>query len=191
MSGDDAPAREGQPGGDSQPGGDGQPPADSQPGGDGQPAVDSQRAIKDILAGLAFAAFGLAFAVAARSYEVGTTLQMGPGYFPLVVGGLLVLLGILIVAKGFVAGEGGAIGAIPWKAIVLIVAAVLFFGLTVRGLGLVPSLFFTTVLAAFAGQRPGLVMPLLIAAGLTVLSALIFVVVLGLRLRLVGPWIPL
>ena len=167
------------------------PARDSQPGEDSQPATDTQRAVKDILAGTAFAAFGLAFAVAATSYEIGTTLQMGPGYFPLVLGGLLVLLGILIVAKGLVAGEGGPIGAIPWKAIGLIVAAVLFFGLAVRGLGLVPSLFFTAVLAAFAGQRPGLVMPLLIAAGLTVLSALIFVVVLGLRLPLIGPWIPL
>jgi hypothetical protein len=159
-------------------------------GGDA-PARDGQRAIKDILAGVAFAAIGLAFAVGAASYEIGTTLRMGPGYFPLVLGGLLVLLGIGIAVKGFVAGEGGAVGPIPWKAIVLVVAAVLFFGLTVRGLGLVPSLFVTTLLAGLAGQRPGLVMPLLIAAGLTILSALIFVVVLALRLPLIGPWIPL
>lgn len=150
----------------------------------------TRRALKDILAGSVFVAFGLAFAVGATSYEIGTTLRMGPGYFPLVLGGLLVLLGVAIVGKGVIAGDGGAIGAIPWKAALLIAGAVLFFGLTVRGLGLVPSLFGAALLSAFAGQRPSPVVALLVAVGLTVLSVLIFVVALGLRLPLLGPWIP-
>jgi hypothetical protein len=147
------------------------------------------RGLKDILAGLVFAAFGLAFAVSATAYPIGTTVRMGPGYFPLVLGGLLVLLGGLVVAKGFVAGEEGTIGALPWRALALILGAVLFFGLTVRGLGLVPSTLVTALLSAFASRRTGVVAAVLVSVGLTVLCVLVFAVVLSLRLPLVGPWI--
>lgn len=148
-----------------------------------------QEATRDVLAGLTFVAFGLAFAVVAASYELGTALRMGPGYFPLVLGGLLALLGVLIIAKGFLAGEGGAIGAIPWRGLVLILAAVLVFGLTVRGLGLVPSTFVTALMSAFASRRTGPVGALLISVGLTLLCVLVFVLALGLRLALFGPWL--
>lgn len=149
-----------------------------------------QRARKDLLAGGAFVAFGLAFAIISTTYEIGTPLRMGPGYFPLVLGGLLALLGILIMVKGLIAGEGDAIGPIPWMAVVLLVVAILFLGITVRGLGLVPSLFVTTLLAAFAGHRTRVIPAVVIAGGLTILSVLIFVIALQLRLPLIGPWIP-
>ena len=148
------------------------------------------RAIKDVLAGLVFIGFGLAFAVGAASYDIGTALRMGPGYFPLVLGGLLVLFGVVIIVKGFVAGEGAVIGAVPWRAALLIVAAILFFGATIRGLGVAPSVFLTALLAGFSGRRSGVVWPLVIAVGLTITSVLIFVVALQLPLPLWGDWIP-
>jgi hypothetical protein len=152
--------------------------------------VDVRRAGRDLLAGAVFVVFGLAFAVVSTTYPIGTPLRMGPGYFPLLLGGILVALGIAIVVKGFVAGEPEAIGSVPWRAIVLIGVAVMVFGITVRGLGLVPSLFVTAILSAFAGQRVGVLPAVLIAAGLTVVCVLIFVVGLQLRLPLIGPWIP-
>ena len=148
------------------------------------------RSLKDILAGLVFVAFGLLFAVVATSYEIGSPLRMGPGYFPFVLGCLLVLLGGVIAVKGFLAGDGEAIGIIPWRAVGLIMAAVLFFGLTVRGLGLVPSVFVTALVSGYASRRTSLVMGLLVTVGLTVLCILVFVVALRLRLPLLGPWIP-
>jgi hypothetical protein len=148
-----------------------------------------QRALKDTLAGLIFVAFGLIFAIGATTYEIGSTLQMGPGYLPLVLGGLLVVLGGVIVAKGFVDAEGGSIGTVPWRALGLILGAIVFFGLTVRGLGLVPTVFIATLMSAFASHRTGVVSALLIAAGLTALCVVVFVVALSLRLPLVGPWL--
>jgi len=150
-----------------------------------------QRALKDTLAGLVFITFGLAFAVGALTYEIGSTLRMGPGYFPLVLGGLLVVLGVVIIVKGFVDGEGGAIGTVPWRALGLILGAIFFFGLTVRGLGLAPTVFIATFMSAFASHRTGVVSALIIAAGLTGLCILVFVVALSLRLPLVGPWLRL
>ncbi len=149
-----------------------------------------RRAMKDLLAGLVFVGFGAAFAVGATSYQIGTPVRMGPGYFPLVVGGLLVLLGVVIMVKGFIAGEGAVIGAVPWKALALITAAIVFFGVTVRGLGVVPAVFVTALLSGLAGHRPGVVAPVVIAVGLTVATVLIFVVALQLRLPLLGPWLP-
>jgi hypothetical protein len=148
-----------------------------------------QGALKDTLAGLIFVAFGLIFAIGATTYEIGSTLRMGPGYFPLVLGVLLVVLGGVIVAKGFVDAEGGSIGTVPWRALGLILGGIVFFGLTVRGLGLVPTVFIATLLSAFASHRTGVVSALLIATGLTALCVLVFVVALSLRLPLVGPWL--
>jgi hypothetical protein len=147
------------------------------------------RALKDTLAGMTFVALGVAFAIGATTYEIGSTLQMGPGYFPLVLGGLLVVLGGTIVAKGFLDQAGEDIGTIPWRALGLVLGAVLFFGLTIRGLGLVPSVFIAALMSAFASQRTGVVMAIAIAVGLTILCVVVFVLALSLRLPLVGPWL--
>ena len=153
--------------------------------------MNGKRAVTDILAGLIFVAFGLAFGITSLSYELGTPLRMGPGYFPLALGGILVLLGLLIMGKGFISGSGAEerLGSIPWRALVLIVAAVLFFGLTVRGLGLVPATAVTALLTALASSRTGILAAVAIAAGLTALCVLVFVLALQLRLPLVGPWL--
>jgi len=155
----------------------------------GRPGRDSPTALKDFLAGLAFLGFGLAFAAVATSYEFGSPLRMGPGFFPLVLGVILAVLGGLILAKGFLDGEGGAIGSVPWRALVLILGAVLTFGFTVRGLGLVPSAFLAALMSAFASRRTGVVGALLVTVGLTVLCVLIFVVALNVPVPLFGPWI--
>jgi hypothetical protein len=149
-----------------------------------------QRAIKDLVAGVVFIALGLAFAVGASTYEVGTALRMGPGYFPLVLGGLLALLGVLIIVNGAVAGEDAAIGPIPWKAAAVIAGAIVFFGATIRDIGVVPSTFVTALVAGFAGRRPGVVAPVVIALALTLASVVIFVWALQLTLPVFGDWIP-
>ena len=148
------------------------------------------RALKDILAGGIFIALGLAFAIGSLSYDIGTPLRMGPGYVPLVLGGLLAVLGAAIVVKGFIAGEGESLGGFEWRAVILITAALIFFGVTVRGLGAAPALFGTSLLAALARSETSWREALLIAVGLTVLSVVVFIVALQLRLPLLGPWIP-
>ena len=154
--------------------------------------LNGKRAVTDILAGLIFVAFGLAFAIASLRYELGTPLRMGPGYFPLALGAMLALLGLLIVGKGFISSSDaeGRLGSVPWRALFLITLAVLFFGLTVRGLGLVPATAVTALLTALASHRTGILAAAAIAAGLTVLCVLVFVLALQLRLPLFGPWLP-
>ena len=60
----------------------------------------------DLLAGGTFVVIGLAFAVPAGRYELGSALQMGPGYYPLVLGGLLVVLGVGVAVEGLLHRRG-------------------------------------------------------------------------------------
>jgi hypothetical protein len=152
--------------------------------------VENRRSFADVLAGAIFVAIGLAFVVGSLGYELGTLLRMGPGYFPLVTGGVLAVLGLVIVVKGLVAGEKIAFGRIPWRSVVMIVAAIVFFGLTIRDLGFVPTVAVTALLTALASYRIRPLTAVAVAAGLTVLSWLIFIVGLQLRLPLFGDWFP-
>jgi hypothetical protein len=146
--------------------------------------------LKDILTGLIFIGFGAAFGYAASGYELGTAFRMGPGYFPLVLAGLLALLGVLIVAKGVTAAAAdGEFGVVPWRGLVLIIAALIFFGATVHGLGLVAAIFGAACLAALASRSNGPVAALVIAVCLTVGCVLIFHYGLGVTVPLFGPWL--
>jgi hypothetical protein len=151
--------------------------------------VERRRSLPDVLAGGVLALFGGAFVVGSLGYELGSPLRMGPGYFPLVVGAILVALGLAVVVKGLVAGEVISFGPVPWRAIAVITLAVVFFGLTVRRLGFVPTSAVTALLTTLASRRMRLAPAVAVAAGLTAASALIFVVGLQLRLPLWGPWL--
>lgn len=153
--------------------------------------MTTQKSLKDLLAGLIFVGFGLAFGYAALSYEIGTALRMGPGYFPLILAGIIIVLGVVTLLQSASGPDKTPIGRAQWLALVLILGGLAFFGLTVRGLGLAPALFVSTFLSAFASERTGVGGALAMAAGLVLISMLIFVWALGLPLRIFGPWLPL
>jgi hypothetical protein len=142
----------------------------------------------DLAAGLLFIFFGAVFSLSALDLDMGTTLRMGPGYFPVVLALVLMGLGLAIVISAF-ATVGEAIGQFAWRGMVLILAAPVFFGLTVRGLGFVPAVFVTTLIAAFAGPKLRLPGALALALGVTVFTTLVFSYGLGLPFRRFGPWL--
>ena len=146
--------------------------------------------IKDILSGLIFLGIGAAFGYAATGYPLGTALRMGPGYFPLVLAGALMVLGVAIVAKGITAAAAeGGIGRVPWRAIILILGALVFFGATIRGIGLGPAVFGTALMSALGSRQNGPVASLAIAAAMTILCVLVFHYGLGISVPVVGPWL--
>ena len=143
---------------------------------------------KDFFSGLLFMALGVSFAWAASRYGMGTAANMGPGYFPLLLGALLTLLGGVLVFKALVfeTEDGGRIGTVAWRPMCLIAAANGVFGLLIGGLasagiapmGLVLAVFTLTLMAAAAGSgfrwKAALILALLLALG----SSLVFVVLL-------------
>ncbi|MFG1867201.1 tripartite tricarboxylate transporter TctB family protein [Micromonospora arborensis] len=151
--------------------------------------MERRRSLPDVLAGGVFVLIGGAFVVGSLDYELGTPLRMGPGAFPLLVGGIVATLGLAIVGKGLVAGEVISFGSIPWRAVAVITLAILFFGFTVRRLGFVPTSAVTALLTTLASSRVRLLTAVAVTVGLTVASTLIFIVGLQLRIPLWGPWL--
>ena len=147
---------------------------------------------KDFFSGLLFMATGLGFAWSASRYTVGTAAHMGPGFFPLLLGALLTVLGGVIVYKSllFETEDGGRIGPWAWRPVIYVVLANLAFGMLIGGLssiglppmGLVAAIVVLTVVAARAGTefrwKEVLLLALILAAG----SYVTFVVLLKLQL---------
>jgi hypothetical protein len=146
--------------------------------------------LRDVLAGAIFVALGLIFVFGALGLERGTAFRMGPGYFPLVLAGLLILIGTAIIVRA-VREEEIAIHmhAVPWRGLVLILAAPVLFGLTVRGLGLLPAIAIVAAISSFASRRMRPVLAAAITVVLTGFCVLVFNVGLGLPIRLIGPWL--
>jgi hypothetical protein len=142
----------------------------------------------DLIAAALFIGLGGYFAVEALNYDIGTPIRMGPGFLPLALGITLAGLGLAIGIAGINKAADGPKDAFSWRALVLVSLAIGFFAVTLRGLGFVPTVFVTVLLTSFASRRNTLVGALLIAAGLTVMSTLIFVIGLRLQVPLLGPW---
>jgi hypothetical protein len=147
---------------------------------------------KDFFAGLMFSALGAAFAIGAWSnYTIGDAARMGPGYFPLLLGSALAVLGLFVIFTSLVVEteDGDKIGSIAWRPLGFIIGANVLFGVLLAGVprlgipafGLIAAIFGLTFVASMAGDdfRPKEVAVL--AAVLALLSYLAFVVLLKLQ----------
>jgi Tripartite tricarboxylate transporter TctB family len=143
---------------------------------------------RDLLLGAIFALIGAGFVIASRGLELGTAQRMGPGFFPLLLASVLVLLGVAIAAQLFFTVEQ-PLGQVPWRGLVLILAAPVLFGITVRGLGLVGAVALAVATSTFASRRAGLMLGGFLTLGLTIFCVLVFSYGLGLPIPLRGPWL--
>lgn len=142
---------------------------------------------KDFFAGLMYTAIGSGAIAVASGYNLGTSVRMGPGYFPTVLGALLVLVGTISMVRAFL-HTGDAIKPFFWKEIILVLGSVVLFGLLVRGAGLVPSLILLVIASAWASDKFNIKTAVLLAVLTSVFSALVFVKGLGLPFAIIGPW---
>ncbi|QIL71915.1 tripartite tricarboxylate transporter TctB family protein [Diaphorobacter sp. HDW4B] len=146
---------------------------------------------KDFFAGLMFLVVGVAFAWGATTYTVGTGARMGPGYFPLLLGILLAIIGAVVMFKSTVVEtEGGdLIGKWAWKQIVFIIGANLAFGVLLAGLpsfgipamGLIIAIYGLTFIASLAGSTFNFKEVFLLATVLAAGSYVAFVWALALQ----------
>lgn len=139
------------------------------------------------ICGLTFIALGSFFIYQCLNLELGTALRMGPGYFPLALATILTFLGAVVLVQA-TRVQGEPIGPIAFRGMLFILPAPVFFGLTVRGLGFVPSLFFAALIAAFASSRMRPGMAVVLAAAITLFSVVVFSYALGLPFERFGPW---
>lgn len=143
----------------------------------------------DFASGAIFIAFGAYFALEAMHYEFGTPFRMGPGFMPILLGGILIALGIAVAAKGIGKPDEGAAPPWPWRGTALVLGTIVFFAATIRGLGFVPVVLVAGFATALSSTKNSLPSALVISVGLCLLCYLIFVVGLGMIVPLVGPWL--
>jgi Tripartite tricarboxylate transporter TctB family len=141
------------------------------------------RAHSDFWSGLLFVAIGLAVVVLARNYRMGTAARMGPGYFPTLLGWLMALIGLTLSLPAFVV-EGENVQRVHPRPLLFVLLAVAAFGITLSYLGFAAAIVALVVVASFAEPDLRPLETAGIAAFLVVFCILIFVVLLGLPIRL-------
>jgi hypothetical protein len=118
---------------------------------------------KDFFSGLMFLVMGGAFAWGATNYNIGEGARMGPGYFPLMLGLLLGVLGLAIIFQAMVVEteDGEKIGTIAWKPLGFIIGANVIFGILLGGIpkfgipamGLIAAIYALVFVASLAGDQ--------------------------------------
>jgi hypothetical protein len=146
---------------------------------------------KDFYSGLMFTIVGASFALGASNYTIGTGARMGPGYFPLILGIMLAILGCAVAVKSMTTPteDGDKIGAIAWKPLFFIISANLVFGASIGGLpiiglkplGLIVGIYLLTYIASHAGEEHKFKEVAVLATILAALSYVAFIVLLKLQ----------
>jgi hypothetical protein len=139
---------------------------------------------KDFWAGVMFFGTGVGAMFIARHYPFGTTLNMGPGYFPMVLGGILIVFGAFITFRGLRKNEKMQ-G--PWslRALIMLPLSVVVFGILMNRVGFIPALTALVFLSAASSREFKFKEVLLLTLFLGVLSAAMFIWGLGLPYPLI------
>jgi len=143
---------------------------------------------KDFFAGLFLILLGAIAMIIARDYPMGSAVRMGPGYFPTVLSGILILMGIYVMAQGLKSGEKIQ-GNWSLRALIVLPASMVIFGILMEAAGFIPALVVLIFVAAAAGREFKFLEITLLTTGLTIASVLGFVYALGLPYPLIkGIW---
>ena len=148
--------------------------------------IKSQR---DFWSGLMFVVVGIIFAVGATNYSMGSSARPGAGYFPLLLSVIMAILGAIVLFKSLTIETPGGdpIGHIAWKPLIIIVASIAVFAVTIELLGMVVSIPILIFIAGLAGDEFHWRDVIANAIVLTIGSWGIFIV--GLKLTIpVWPW---
>jgi hypothetical protein len=146
---------------------------------------------KDFFCGLMFMGVGAAFAWGATTYNVGEGARMGPGYFPLMLGILLTVIGMAVTFVALVVevADGARIGKWAWKPLFFIIAGNIVFGILLAGLpslkvpamGLIVAIYALTFITSMAEAGWKVKTTFILATVLAVGSYFAFVVALKLQ----------
>jgi hypothetical protein len=120
---------------------------------------------------------GAAVALRSTAYTVGSLTRMGPGFFPLCLGALLALVGLLMIATAFriEKRDGDGLNRSPeWRGWICICLGVIAFALLARPTGIIPATFVSVAITAFGDRSNPLRDVVLLAIGVTIGAVVIF-----------------
>lgn len=144
---------------------------------------DRKADVASVLVGIGLIAGCLFVVWQSWGYGLGTLRRMGPGLLPFTLGLTGILLGLAMIWRGARADRTGGT-AIPLRRLAFIGGAFVFFALAIEPLGLIGTLFGTTMIGAYADDDAQLGQTVLLATALTATIWLIFVYLLGLAIPL-------
>jgi hypothetical protein len=150
---------------------------------------------QDWWAGLMFIAFGLFFIVFAMGtpefidkiagtrlipgYQMGSSVRMGPAYFPVMLGGLLAFLGLLVVLDSILE-EGPDVAKFHFRPLIFIAISSLAFAYLLKPLGLVLASAALVFISAYGGHEFKWKEVAIMSVVLVIFSVLVFVKALAL-----------
>jgi len=143
---------------------------------------------RDFFAGLLYILTGAVGMWFAKDYPFGSALRMGPGYFPSVLGGLMIAFGIAVLMMG-VKNNEKIKGNWSFRAMIVLPLAAVLFGILMEEAGFIPALAALIPAAAASGREFKWLEVVLLTIGLVILSLCIFIWGLGLPYQLIkGVW---
>jgi hypothetical protein len=143
---------------------------------------------RDFFAGLLYILIGAIAMFMAREYPFGSALRMGPGYFPSVLGGIMVAFGIAVLFMGIRNNEKIK-GHLSIRAVIVLPVATVVFGILMEHVGFIPALAALVPISSFAGREFKWTEAVLLTIGLIIISLAIFIWGLGLPYPLIkGVW---
>ncbi len=143
---------------------------------------------KDICSGAIFIVIAGLFMLNVLKLPLGTSVRMGPGYFPLVLCVLLAALGVLTVLKGLRQVTDPPTRT-AWRGLILITAAVIAFGVLVAPLGFIPALAIAVLISLFASIHMTFKLGGLMLVGIVAFCWAVFIQGIKLPWPILGPWL--
>lgn len=138
----------------------------------------------DVESGVFFTAAGLITLFLSTNYAFGSAARMGPGFFPIILSGMLTVLGLAILVSGLRSRRPVVPEAFDLKSLLIICTAIVLFGLLLMRAGLLVTVPVTVIVASFAQYEMKWKQTLVIAAALTAFTWLVFIAGLDLRIPL-------
>jgi len=134
---------------------------------------------RDFGAGLLFIVIGLGGFWFGRNLNIGVASRMGPGYFPMMLSGLIAAIGLLTIAKSFTL-EGPELEKPQLRPLFFVVLSMLAFGYLIERIGLALSVAVMIIIAAFARRAKfNIKETLALALGMGIFAVFVFIYGLG------------
>ena len=147
------------------------------------------RTNKDFWAGLMYIGTGAVAMWIARDYPFGSALRMGPGYFPTVLGGIMIAFGLYVLALGLREDHEKIQGNWSIRALIVLPLSMVAFGILMEEAGFIPAMLALIPFAAASGRDFKWLEVALLSIGLTIFCWAGFIYGLGLPYPLIkGMW---
>lgn len=140
----------------------------------------ANRDFRDITAGLTLGAIGVLCLAMSIAYGIGTVSRMGPGFFPMLVGGAAILLAVAMIIPAL--QRPTAVPRPAWHPLAGVAGAIAAFALAIEPLGLLPAISLAGAIAAASDRDSKLLQTIALVAFLAVGSWLVFIKGLGMAI---------